>query len=85
MDIVQVPQLGDDVCIPDYCYTGDDEDVDINVWIGPGGTVSPLHTDPKHNLLCQVYCIIMLNDLMKLSQPRLNPIHKIKAVFVWFS
>ena len=55
MDIVQVPQLGDDVCIPDYCYTGEDEDVDINVWIGPMGTVSPLHTDPKHNLLCQVY------------------------------
>ena len=25
--------MGDDVCIPDYCYTGEDEDVDINVWI----------------------------------------------------
>jgi len=52
----QVPQLGDDVVIPDFCYTGEDEneDVDINVWIGPKGTVSPLHTDPKQNLLCQV-------------------------------
>ena len=33
MDIVKVPQLGDDMCIPDYCYTGEDEDVNINVWI----------------------------------------------------
>jgi len=50
----QVPELGDDICIPDYCYTGEEEDVDINTWIGPKGTVSPLHTDPKHNLLSQV-------------------------------
>jgi len=50
----QVPALMDDIEIPDYCYTGDEEDVDVNVWIGPRGTVSPPHTDPKHNILCQV-------------------------------
>ena len=26
----------------------------LNMWLGPGGTVSPAHTDPHHNILAQV-------------------------------
>ena len=41
----QVPALKEDILTPDYCYTGDsDTEPDINVWIGPGGTVSPAYT-----------------------------------------
>ena len=39
---------------------GDDDDVLVNAWLGPIGTVSPLHHDPYYNLLAQVsgkYCM----------------------------
>ncbi|CAK9820561.1 Bifunctional peptidase and arginyl-hydroxylase JMJD5 [Anthophora plagiata] len=54
----QIPELKDDFIVPEYCNFTDNDDVeqpDINVWFGPSGTISPLHFDPKNNLLCQVF------------------------------
>jgi [protein]-arginine 3-hydroxylase / protease len=61
----QVPQLRRDILVPDYCAlgalegeedpdAGPGDDVVVNAWFGPAGTVSPTHTDPYHNLLAQV-------------------------------
>jgi len=69
----QVPALMDDIEIPDYCYTGDQEDVDVNVWIGPRGTVSPPHTDPKHNILCQVAGTKFVALFLPSESPNLYP------------
>lgn len=33
---------------------GADSDVQRNIWFGPAWTISPLHHDPYHNILCQV-------------------------------
>lgn len=60
----QIPALRKAIVSPDYCAvttTGDKQSVTpwecvprVNVWLGPAGTVSCLHTDPQDNLLCQV-------------------------------
>ncbi|KAI6782108.1 Mitochondrial division protein-like protein [Emericellopsis cladophorae] len=63
----QIPSLRNDVQIPDFCWADvpghptdaskNQEKLDIpsmNAWFGPAKTITPLHTDGYHNLLCQV-------------------------------
>ena len=58
----QIQPLRNDVIVPDYCALYDDTNapasvdgvVNVNAWFGPANTISPLHYDPGHNLLCQV-------------------------------
>uniref|UniRef100_A0A1B0D861 JmjC domain-containing protein n=1 Tax=Phlebotomus papatasi TaxID=29031 RepID=A0A1B0D861_PHLPP len=52
-------KIQEDIRIPDYCYISspDNEiksEIEVKIWFGPWGTVSPLHFDKKHNLLAQV-------------------------------
>ena len=56
----QIQTLKRDFVVPDYTTLSlsseadDETNVKVNAWFGPGGTVSPLHHDPYHNLFCQV-------------------------------
>ncbi|KAF8514889.1 hypothetical protein BU17DRAFT_76995 [Hysterangium stoloniferum] len=66
--LTQFPALRSDIIIPDYVYSSplppssfpnyrppeNDEQVVINAWLGPRGTVSPAHTDPYFNCYGQV-------------------------------
>lgn len=55
----QIPELRADIFVPDYIGTTD-LNPRIKAWLGPKGTISPLHTDPSHNLLCQVRSQLMI-------------------------
>lgn len=51
----RIIELADDFRQPDYCAVSDSSnEVHVNAWFGPAGTVSPLHHDPKHNVFAQV-------------------------------
>ena len=45
-------RTAEDLDAPHECEV--QRDPIVSAWFGPSGTVSPLHTDPYHNLLAQV-------------------------------
>ena len=51
----QISELRKDICVPDYCFAGGGELRPLNAWFGPAGTITPLHHDPHHNILAQVF------------------------------
>lgn len=59
----QINELRKDIFIPDYCFTGGGELRSLNAWFGPAGTVTPLHHDPHHNILAQVFQLYSVEQL----------------------
>ncbi|KAF8130462.1 hypothetical protein K438DRAFT_1886558 [Mycena galopus ATCC 62051] len=62
---MQFPDLRADIEVPDYVYASlprepgcpppqNEEQLVINAWLGPRGTVSPAHTDPYFNFYVQI-------------------------------
>lgn len=69
----QIVELLDDIREPEYCclsdtYEKSGDGVDVNAWFGPAHTVSPMHYDPKHNLLTQ----IVGSKAILLADPKYN-------------
>jgi lysine-specific demethylase 8 len=45
----------------------------LNAWLGPAGTKTPLHTDPYHNMLCQVVGYKYIRLYAPEETPKLYP------------
>jgi lysine-specific demethylase 8 len=48
----------EDTAAPTWCEVRNEAPL-VSAWLGPAGTVSPLHNDPYHNILVQVRGLAM--------------------------
>ena len=85
--LAQIPELADACsstpsCVGlDHKADGGDESKNENavaaamrrVWLGPAGTVTPLHRDPYHNALCQVWGTKLVRMYRASDSPRMYP------------
>lgn len=69
----QCPELKLDVEEPMYCALGTGTPCAVNAWFGPANTISPAHTDPHHNLLCQVVGVKRVRLFSPEQTPRMYP------------
>ncbi|KAJ9631833.1 hypothetical protein H2203_000233 [Taxawa tesnikishii (nom. ined.)] len=81
----QIPSLMADTMAPDYCYTEPPRNRERNktqpildeplrnAWFGPMSTISPLHTDPYHNIFCQVVGSKYIRLYAPSETPKLYP------------
>jgi len=69
----QCPELKRDIEEPMYCVLGTGGVNAVNAWFGPAHTVSPAHTDPHHNLLCQVVGAKRVRLFAPSETPRMYP------------
>jgi hypothetical protein len=82
----QIPELRKDIAIPEFCWADvpqhpvDDlqnqprlSNPAENAWFGPAGTITPLHTDSYHNLLCQVVGSKYIRLYSPFETPSLRP------------
>ena len=66
----EFPELDDSISpLPDFCFLNEIGQVTKNLFFGPAGKFSPLHTDPTDNLMCVVFG----KKYVKLFQPCETP------------
>lgn len=67
------PELMEDFNEPIFCKAGNGDSYGINLWLGPKGTISPLHRDPNDNILCQVFGSKYIRIYHEKSEKNLYP------------
>ncbi len=65
----QVPQLSADIQIPEFCYSGEEEEIDINVWIG---TITAPSIPYFIIIRTFLFCLLQLSDMEQCPRPKIS-------------